>query len=61
MSTTTPNLGLTKPAGNEDVDIAPLNSNFDILDAAAKLRVADGSAPAVSVNQLTLLDNNSSL
>jgi len=35
MSSTTPNLGLTKPATTDVVDITVLNGNFDILDNAA--------------------------
>lgn len=33
MSTTTPNLNLTKPAGNERPDVDVINANMDILDA----------------------------
>lgn len=32
MSTSTPNIGLTKPSGSEDADIADLNDNFDSID-----------------------------
>ena len=35
MSTTTTNLGLTKPANNEYVDVAVINSNYDIIDQFA--------------------------
>ena len=34
MSTTTTNLGLTKPAGGDTVDIDDINGNMDILDTA---------------------------
>ena len=34
MSTQTPNLGLTKPAGNEKPQVSVINGNSDILDAA---------------------------
>lgn len=37
MSTTTPNLGLTKPAGSDLIDISVLNGNFDILDGSGIL------------------------
>lgn len=33
MATTTTNLGLTKPAGTDAVDIAVINANMDLLDA----------------------------
>ncbi len=33
--TTTPNLGLKKPASSEPLDVAPLNDNSDTLDAFA--------------------------
>lgn len=32
MATTTTNLGLTKPAGTDAVDIATINANMDLLD-----------------------------
>lgn len=32
MATTTTNLGLTKPAGNEDININQINTNMDIID-----------------------------
>lgn len=35
MSTTTTNLGLTKPVGTENVSLNVINGNYDILDAAA--------------------------
>lgn len=34
MATTTPNYGLTKPAGTDPVDISVLNGNADIIDTA---------------------------
>ena len=34
MATTTPNYGLTKPAGTDPVDISVLNTNADIIDTA---------------------------
>ena len=34
MATTTPNLGLTKPAGTEKPDISVINSNMDKIDTA---------------------------
>lgn len=34
MSTQTPNIGLTKPAGNEKPQVSVINGNSDILDAA---------------------------
>ena len=34
MATTTPNYGLTKPAGTDPVDISVLNANADIIDTA---------------------------
>ena len=34
MSTTTTNLGLTKPSLSDDVDVRDLNANFDAIDAA---------------------------
>lgn len=35
MSTTTTNLGLTKPANNENVDLSVINDNYDIIDTFA--------------------------
>jgi hypothetical protein len=37
LSTTTPNFGLTKPAGSDLIDISVLNGNFDILDGTGIL------------------------
>lgn len=34
MATTTPNYGLSKPAGTDPVDISVLNDNSDIIDTA---------------------------
>lgn len=34
MATTTPNLGLTKPAGTEKPDISVINVNMDKIDTA---------------------------
>lgn len=34
MATTTPNYGLTKPAGTDPVEISVLNDNSDIIDTA---------------------------
>ena len=34
MSTTTANIGLTKPAGVDVVDIDIINDNMDLIDAA---------------------------
>lgn len=42
MSTTTTNLGLTKPANNENVDLSVINDNYDIIDTFA------GSVPSSS-------------
>ena len=36
MATYTPNLNLKKPAGTEDINVADMNGNSDILDAAIK-------------------------
>lgn len=45
MSSTTTNLGLTKPAYTDDADVAIINSNMDIIDTAYG-----------SINQSTLRD-----
>lgn len=34
MSTSTPNLGLVKPAGIDNIDVASINTNWDKLDTA---------------------------
>lgn len=34
MATTTTHLGLTKPAGTDNVDISVINTNMDLLDTA---------------------------
>lgn len=47
MSTTTTRLGLTKPAGSEDVDISILNTNFDLIDAnIGGTKCTSGTRPA---------------
>lgn len=37
MATTTTNLGLTKPAGTDAVDIAVINANMDTIDTLAPI------------------------
>ena len=37
MATTTTNLGLTKPAGTDEVDIAVINANMDTIDTLAPI------------------------
>ena len=44
MATTTTNLGLTKPATSDKVDVLQLNGNFDILDSAV-----NGSQGAIAI------------
>lgn len=39
MATSTPKLGLTKPAGSDAVDIAVLNANSDKIDAAISITI----------------------
>ena len=34
MATVTPNIGLTKPAGTENVNLTVINENYDKIDAA---------------------------
>ena len=51
MATTTTNLGLTKPAGTEEVDIAVINANMDLIDAA----VAANTSDIVDIRSLPLL------
>lgn len=34
MATVTPNIGLTKPAGTENVNLAVINENYDKIDTA---------------------------
>ena len=41
MSTTTTNLELVKPAGNERVDVDVINSNYDKIDEFAGLAITD--------------------
>ena len=36
MASYTPNLNLKKPAGTEDINVADINGNMDILDTAIK-------------------------
>lgn len=43
MSTTTTNLELVKPAGNERVDVDVINSNYDKIDEFAGLAITDAN------------------
>ena len=51
MATTTTNLGLTKPAGTDAVDIAVINANMDKIDTA----VAANTSDIVDIRALTEL------
>lgn len=44
MATTTPNLGLTKPATSDNVDITVINRNMDIIDSAVGGGISSVSA-----------------
>jgi hypothetical protein len=47
MSSTTPNLGLTKPAGAEAADVAIINANMDTIDTAVAAK-APSTAPTLT-------------
>lgn len=55
MATTTTNLGLTKPATTDNVDVAVLNGNMDLIDAAVgKHRVYSNSVTAGGNRQIAM-------
>ena len=57
MATTTTNLGLTKPAGTDEVDIAVINANMDTIDAYVFGRAISydfGNITAANINELTM-------
>lgn len=41
MATTTPNIGLTKPAGTENVNLSIINENYDKIDEAIGLNATE--------------------
>ena len=47
MSTTTPNLGLTKPATNESADITVINGDLDLIDSAVAGKASASALPLV--------------
>lgn len=48
MSTTTTNLGLTKPAFTEPILVTDINGNMDILDAAVAGKIPLGIGTAIT-------------
>jgi len=61
-ATYTSELNLKKPGNGTQIDIADINNNMDIIDAAHKIQVAarslnTGTSSATSVNQLSFKDN----
>ena len=48
MASYTPNLNLKKPAGTEDINVADMNGNSDIIDAA--LVKTSGSLTTINTN-----------
>ena len=50
MATTTPNLNLTKPGLTDNADIATINANMDLLDAAIAAKATAHLATASDVN-----------
>lgn len=59
MSTTTTRLGLTKPAGSEDVDISILNANFDIIDAnIGGTKCTSGTRPATPYTGMVIYETD---
>lgn len=68
MATTTPNLGLTKPATSDNVDITVINANMDKIDTAvagtpnALAVVANGNThAAIASGQYVYIRGHSSL
>lgn len=55
MSTTTTNLGLTKPAGTETVSLLVINGNYDLIDAACSVATSS-SAGLMSATDKAKLD-----
>ena len=56
MATTTTNLGLTKPAGTDEVDIAVINANMDTIDAYVFGRAISydfGGITAANINEVS--------
>ncbi len=51
MATTTPNYGLSKPAGTDPVDISVLNGNTDIIDTALH-ELDEGKADQSALDEL---------
>lgn len=51
MATTTPNYGLSKPAGTDPVDISVLNGNADIIDTALH-ELDEGKADQTALDEL---------
>lgn len=68
MSTTTPNLGLVKPSGNERPSRSDYNGNMDILDEAVGKLTVSGLLTGINFNswdggntcQITLFLNDNS-
>lgn len=57
MSTTTTNLELVKPAGNERVDVDVINSNYDKIDEFAGLAITDANYVHTDNNYTTTEKN----
>jgi hypothetical protein len=51
MATITTNLGLTKPAGTDYVDISVINTNMDLIDAAVH-RAQNASSTSYTITSL---------
>lgn len=52
MATVTTNLGLTKPALQDNADISVMNANMDLLDAAVTGKAAAGDLNAHAANRI---------
>lgn len=51
MATITTNLGLTKPAGTDYVDISVINTNMDLIDTAVH-RAQNASSTSYTITSL---------